>query len=452
MHRILVVCQAKALAELLSKALAGVYAVKRLREKEAPLDHLVDAEPFQAVLCGISDLDLALEIFEQAAEISPDTRLIPIASSQKQAESFYNKWDANPKLKNKAPKLSRQWLTERITIGDLWVFFPEAMKSAGGETSATSESKAAAPASEQEAGEAQTKTEDQQAPNSGDLVDGYKLAFIIGQGGFGTTWYATNEVTGRRVAMKFIEGDEQMSQELAALRKYIYVADRCKHLMQVQHLNGNGRRLWFVTPLADSMIGTDAPESYKPVSLAGQLDAIGRFPEQEAAGIATGLVEALLTLHKAGLLHGDATPFNILRVGEKWVLGDPGLVRFVGQAGITRNRIYYPDPNAARPFDDLYAVALTIWDMLSGIWEMLSGKERLRPDERLLSFIARSELPTAKFMCRALSANTEHRYFNAQDMLTDLHWLAAKLASQTAEQTSFYELLRQFRGGLPPLK
>jgi serine/threonine protein kinase len=205
-------------------------------------------------------------------------------------------------------------------------------------------------------------------------------------------------------------------------------------------------------PLADSLIDSDMPDSYKPVSLVSQLDALGHLSDQETVGITTCIVQALSALHQAGLLHGDATPFNILRVHDEWILGDPGLVRFLGQPGITRNRMYYPDPRAARPCDDLYAAALTMWDLSSGIWEMASGKERLRVDDRLLSFLSRVEQPMSKFICRALSQNAEQRYLNAGDMLRDLRWLSCKIAADPAGQSTLYERLRQLRGGLPPLE
>src|SRR5260370_33121489 len=86
----------------------------------------------------------------------------------------------------------------------------------------------------------------------GMVVDGYRLVCLIGQGGFGVTWRAENETTAKPVAIKSVEGQEQVSQELAALRKYVHVAEGNENLIQVLHLNRDPLRLWLVTPLADS--------------------------------------------------------------------------------------------------------------------------------------------------------------------------------------------------------
>jgi serine/threonine protein kinase len=96
------------------------------------------------------------------------------------------------------------------------------------------------------------------------------------------------------------------------------------------------------------------------LSLANLLQAKGHLLEAEAVRVGLRVGRALLALHHAGLLHGDVAPGNILSVHGRWVLADPGLVRFLGEQGKCRNRSYYPDLKACRPFDDLYALGLII--------------------------------------------------------------------------------------------
>jgi serine/threonine protein kinase len=238
------------------------------------------------------------------------------------------------------------------------------------------------------------------------------------------------------------------------LSKYVYVADRSEHLIPIQHIHHDGDRLWLVTPLADSLTGADTPNAYKAFSLANHLLARGRLSDREAVSIGLCLVRGLLALHHAGLLHGDVAPANILRIHGRWVLADPGLVRFLGEPGICRNRRYYPLPQPLRQNDDLYAVGVILWEMTSGLAEMQSGQERLSLDTRMLQFLLRSDLPLARLICRAAATAPEQRYMNGEEMLQDLEFVTARLPAEGSTYSLYnYPNLRALRtnGALPPL-
>src|SRR6266568_2590864 len=455
MRRILIIYPNKGLSDLVKQVLLGAYEVEGFEKYESAVNYLVANGVYEAVLCGLAEPTRTIEVFEKVAEALAHTRLIPIADSAAQVARFCDEWSADKGRYKTSRTIGQELLPEPCTAGEILALFPTVIERQPGETS-LGESEKDGPVPMEGESEAAGRAPAQDIPNQnplrcGMVVDGYRLVCLIGQGGFGVTWRAENETTAKPVAIKSVEGQEQVSQELAALRKYVHVAEGSENLIQVLHLNRDALRLWLVTPLADSLSGGDTPESYRPLSLANQLEARGHLSDQETVRVGIGIARALSTLHHAGLLHGDATPFNILRVHGRWVLADPGLVRFLGQPGITRDRTYYPDPRAMRPWDDLYALGLTIWDMASGRWEMASGKERLRPDQKMLDFVARRELPIGKFVCRALAENPEHRYMNAEAMMEDLEWVAAKLATDSRTQSSLYDLLRQLRGGLPPL-
>jgi serine/threonine protein kinase len=136
------------------------------------------------------------------------------------------------------------------------------------------------------------------------------------------------------------------------------------------------------------------------------------------------------------------------------VLADPGLVRFLGEQGICRNQRYYPPAKPVLPSDDLYAVGVVLWEMTSGVSEMVSGRDRVRLDGQMLTFLLRSELPIAKVICRAVAEDPEQRYPNAEEMLQDLETLAARLVPESGTPSALYNLpkLRLLRtnGGLPP--
>ena len=431
MGRILVVHPQRGFLELIQRVLTDAQQVEGVERYESASKRLSADETYDAVLCLLAEPLRPVEIFEQASRRSAATRLISIAKDAPQAATFWEQWNADARHPEGIGRSGKAWLPERCTAGEILTLLqpPEGR-----------------PAREEETEPAEPRGSPPR-PVSGSVLDGYRLISMIGRGGFGTTWLAVNETSGKLVALKIVEGEEQTRQELAALRKYVQVADRCEHLLQIEHINRDAVRLWSVTPLADSLTGSDTAEAYKPLSLANRLQTMGHIAEGEATRIAICLVRALATLHQAGFLHGDVSPANSLTVHGRWVLADPGLVRFQGEHGICRNRAYYPRPEVTRPGDDLYAVGVIFWEMVSGLGEMVSGQERLRLDRQMFAFLSKKKVPTANFLRRAVAENPDQRYLHAGEILEDLESLAAKLAQRPTAQDSLYRLLRPLRTG-----
>lgn len=429
MGSVLVIHPRAGLLELVKRVLAPAHAVEVCDNSASALQQLAADRVYDAVLCGLEEPVQPVEIFRKALERSATTRLIPIASSETPVRSFREQWDAATGGTEDPGSPGSPWLRQSCTAGEILALF-----------------KSPAPNPAAEIDDGPTESEHPALDlKSGDVINGYRLEFQIGEGGFGVTWLAVNETTDKPVAIKFVAGEEQLPQELAALRKYVYVADRSEHLIQIEHINQDPSRLWLVTPLAESMTGAYTADAYKPLSLQNHLQARGHLSEPDANGIAIGLVRALVALHHSGLLHGDVSPPNILKLRDRWVLADPGLIRFIGQSGTCRNRRYYPQPLVVHPRDDLYAVGVILWEMVSGVWEMASGMERIRLDGNMLTFISRKNLPLGGFICRAVAENPEQRYMTAEAMLHDLLSLADKLATEPGPRSQLYELLAPFR-------
>ncbi|MFD7880786.1 protein kinase, partial [Streptomyces sp. NPDC059766] len=90
--------------------------------------------------------------------------------------------------------------------------------------------------------------------------------------------------------------------------------------------------------------------------------------------VAAGLVE----LHKLRLVHGDIKPANILRLGERWVIGDFGLTQKTG-AHEPEGTIGYMAPErfggTVTTKNDVYSFAVTA---------AVAGSGLTRSDERTL--------------------------------------------------------------------
>jgi hypothetical protein len=476
MGRILVIYPQQGLLDMVRRILTKGFEVEAFERYQPAKNRLAADVAYEAVLCGLEDPDWAIRIFEKAAECSADTRLIPIARDAAQFDQFLEQWTGDGQRKQKRRNIGRQWLPEHFTVGDLHALFPSRGNASinlpspepdfpadGGRAAeeTQNQSRSGSPsgppgaAPHADSDEAESAPETPRTLGIGTIIDGYRLVCSIGRGGFGTTWMCVNETTEQRLAIKLIEGEEQVGQELVALRKYVHASQGNEHLIQVEHINSDASRLWLVTPLADSLTGGDTPDSYRPLSLASLLQARGHMPEAEAVRVGLRMGRALAALHHAGLLHGDVSPANILSVHGRWVLADPGLVRFLGELGICRDKDHYPDPTASRLFDDLYALGLTLWEMVSGVAEMISGQDRLRLDGRMVASLSQTGLPMAKVICRAAAENPEQRYLNVDELLDDLKAVAADLNQKSGAQSSLYNLprLRSLRtsGAPPPL-
>jgi serine/threonine protein kinase len=115
-------------------------------------------------------------------------------------------------------------------------------------------------------------------------------------------------------------------------------------------------------------------------SLAHVLKENGAFPTELAVSILDQLLDALDTIHDAGLVHRDIKPANImLEEGGRTVLMDFGLVRHqkgggmavLTGAGVVVGTPRYLAPEILRgkeagPRSDLYALGVVAYELLAG--------------------------------------------------------------------------------------
>lgn len=144
-------------------------------------------------------------------------------------------------------------------------------------------------------------------PESGfDWKERYKQLDSLGEGGFAEVFEAIDLRTGEHVALKVSKssgGDpRRFSREVAILQ-----ALRDKHVIEIRDAGDN----WYTMPLADGNL----------TNLASELC------EEERLKAVIHAAKGLAAVHAAGWVHRDVTPNNILRIEERWVVSDFGLVR-----------------------------------------------------------------------------------------------------------------------------
>ncbi|WP_433245874.1 serine/threonine-protein kinase [Actinomadura nitritigenes] len=189
----------------------------------------------------------------------------------------------------------------------------------------------------------------------------------IGAGGTSRVWRAYDRAERRYCAAKLVRSGGRTSVLRAIREQALRVAD--------PHV---------VTPYASCMAGEDVLLAMDLVS-GGSLETLlgdyGRLPPEYAAEVLDQVLTALSRIHRAGIVHRDVKPANLLLepspVGAPHVrladfgiaLGDDGLrlttTGFtVGTPGYLAPEVL--DWNRPGPRQDLYAVGMVGWRMLTG--------------------------------------------------------------------------------------
>ncbi len=191
---------------------------------------------------------------------------------------------------------------------------------------------------------------------------------MIGRGGFGVVYAAEEPAFGRRVAVKVLSdriGDDEARRGFERECQAMGALSGHPHIVGVHRGGATDHGEPYI--VMDFMAGG---------SLADRLDRTGPLPWFEVLDIGVLLAGALETAHRAGILHLDVKPANVLvsRFSEP-TLGDFGISRLPGVTvtmdGRVRATATYSAPErlvggAATVAADLYALGATLFALLTG--------------------------------------------------------------------------------------
>ena len=219
----------------------------------------------------------------------------------------------------------------------------------------------------------------------------YRIERVLGQGGFGNTYAGVNTVFDERVAIKefFMQGindrDDNtgsVSVSLASNRqqfedqreKFKKEALRIRklnnpHIIKVHDLFEENGTAYYVMDYVDGE------------NLAERLKRTGKpMSDQEVSDILPQLLDALKTVHDAGVWHLDLKPANIMmdKAGNVKLIDFGASKQFNAQKGgaTTSTAISYTNGYAPReqmeqnydkfgPWTDIYALGATLYTLLS---------------------------------------------------------------------------------------
>ena len=193
----------------------------------------------------------------------------------------------------------------------------------------------------------------------------WKLVQEIGRGAYGVVYRAVGP-GGERAAVKVCRrdevGDEGFKRELRGARLFRAIPPQ-EGLVRMRDLEETDWGFYTVLELADDEFGGSAnsSEGYRPKTLARVIAGEKALPLKECVKLAISLARGLSALQRHHLLHRDIKPGNVIYVGGRPVLSDPGLlieeadaVSLVGTPG------YVPPEKFTDAASDVYSLGLTL--------------------------------------------------------------------------------------------
>lgn len=269
------------------------------------------------------------------------------------------------------------------------------------------------------------------------MLDGrYLVEAKIATGGMSTVYRGTDNRLDRPVALKVMDsryaGDAQfLARFQLEARAVARLSD--PGLVAVYDQGLDGRHPFLVMELVDG--GT----------LRELLRERGPMPPHAATAVLRPILGGLAVAHRAGLVHRDVKPENVLiSDGGEVKLADFGLVRAIAQAGITSTSVIlgtaaYLSPEQvssgnAGSRSDVYAAGILTYELLTGVTPF-TGDNALsvayqRMDHDVAAPSSVIDGVPAQFdelVLRATARDPANRYADALEMKAELDVIAREL-------------------------
>jgi Tol biopolymer transport system component len=277
---------------------------------------------------------------------------------------------------------------------------------------------------------------------AGDMLGPYRIESMIGAGGMGEVFRATDTRLERTVAIKVLPAD--VAGDPVRKRRLFQEA------RAASALNHPG-----IVTLHD--IATDGGVDYLVMELvAGRslqsLMGPAGMPAADALDIAAQVAHALAAAHAGGLVHRDIKPANIMVDADSRVKvldfglakpADAASAETMTEAGVIVGTAAYmsPEQAAGRPLDhrsDIFSLGVVIYELVSG----LRPFRRDSHAETMSAIITEPHPPLTgqppklvDIIDKALEKDPRERYQSAADLAVDLR-RASRTAAPAASPAS----------------
>src|SRR5271156_1534196 len=267
-------------------------------------------------------------------------------------------------------------------------------------------------------------------PLEGTLLDGrYRVATKIATGGTSTVYRGLDTRLDRPVAVKVM--DSRYAGDAQFLTRFQLEA------RTVARLKNPG-----LVAVYDQGRGAQHPFLVMELIEGGTLRELlaerGPMPPHAVAAVLRPVLGGLAAAHRAGLVHRDVKPENVLISDDGEVkIADFGLVRAVAAAGITSASVIlgtaaYLSPEQVRdgnagPRSDVYSLGILTYELFTGRIPFTGDSQLTIAYQRLDADVPRPStmiegVPPQfdEFVARATARDPGDRYADAIEMAADL--------------------------------
>jgi serine/threonine-protein kinase len=278
---------------------------------------------------------------------------------------------------------------------------------------------------------------------AGQLFAGrYRIEQILGRGGMGVVYKATDAQLDETVAIKTLPGDvmQRSPEDLERFKREIRLARKITHRNVLRTFDyGEADGVYFIS--------MEFVRGYTLSELAEEVDNRQMAP-RVAVGVARQICRGLQAAHEQGIIHRDIKPQNVLidHKGEVKLM-DFGIARMaeapeaMTQAGLIVGTPHYMSPEQVQgkqldPRSDVYSMGVLIYEMLAGRRPFESSSltgvltahitENAKPPIDIRPEIGR-ELNAIVMKC--LAKDPKARYENAGELLGALDSLKMQTAA-----------------------
>ena len=289
--------------------------------------------------------------------------------------------------------------------------------------------------------------EEQPQLRPGQSISHYEVVTLIGKGGMGEVYLATDKHLHRSVALKLLPLDYTRNKDrLRRFQQEAQSASALNHpnILTIYELGEIDSQQFIATEFVD---GETLRERIKS----------GPLSIREALDIAIQVAGALGAAHKAGIVHRDIKPENIMLRPDGYVkVLDFGLAKLTEQSPVTQDvtqsdtasglvlgTVKYMSPEQARGLDvdartDIFSLSVVLYEMLTGHapFEGETASDlvaTILKDEPppLLEYVAGYPEGLQETLIKGLSKDRRHRYLSITDFLDNLRNLKERVEAQT---------------------